>query len=337
MACASLSRPRLSVAIPCYNEEESLSALLDRTSAACLGAVGESYEIILINDGSKDNSWSLMAAIADSNPHIVAINLARNYGHQLALSAGLQQCRGDIVLVLDADLQDPPELLGDMIALIEQGFDVVYGQRLTREGETFFKRTTATLFYRILQKMVDVHIPRDTGDFRLMTRRVVEQINAMPERYRFIRGMVSWVGFRQAAFPYHREARFAGETKYPLAKMLAFAVDAITSFSVKPLRLAAMFGTVAGGFGLLMLGWVLQSYLRGQTVAGWASLSAIILILGSLQMLLLGVIGEYVGRMYMESKRRPLFLIDEICAQPREEIPNPVHALNRTIGRSFYA
>lgn len=304
--------PALSVVIPCYNEAANLDLLIARTSAACRNAVGDSFEIVLVNDGSRDRTWQGMTHHATLNRHIVAVNLSANCGHQLALSAGLQLCRGDTVMVMDADLQDPPELLPAFLAKMAEGYDVVYGQRAKRAGETLFKRATASVFYRVMQRMVDVPIPRDTGDFRVMSRRVVDQLNAMPERYRFIRGMVSLVGFSQTALVYEREARFAGESNYPLKKMIAFALDAITSFSTVPLRITTYLGLVAGMLGIVTLGWVFVSWLLGMALTGWTSLAGLILIIGSLQLMMLGIFGEYLGRMYMESKRRPLYIIDEL-------------------------
>lgn len=306
----------LSVVIPVYNEEAGLDALIARVTAAAEAIFGDSFEFILVNDGSKDGSWASICAHAERDPRIVAINLARNHGHQLALTAGLNHVRGELVFVLDADLQDPPELLGPMLARVREGYDVVYGQRVKRHGETAFKRGTASLFYRMLASMVDTDIPRDTGDFRLMTRRVVDQLNAMPERYRFIRGLVSFVGFSQIAFPYERDARFAGETNYPLRKMVALAVDAVTSFSTVPLRFASHLGMLFGIAGLASILGIVWSWLRGETVEGWASLAALILVMGSVQLLVLGVFGEYLGRMYMEAKRRPLFIVSEVRRQP---------------------
>lgn len=240
--------PAISVVIPCFNEQDNVKILVERVVAACADVAPVSFEIILVNDGSKDQTWPLIAEFADNHPYIVAVNLARNYGHQLALSAGLQICRGDMVMVMDADLQDPPELLRAMLGKMDEGYDVVYGQRLSRVGETAFKRASASIFYRVLQKLVDIKIPRDTGDFRLMRRRVVDELNAMPERYRFIRGMVSWVGFSQAPVPYERDARHAGESNYPLKKMISFAIDAVTSFSTVPLRFTAHLGLIAGAW-----------------------------------------------------------------------------------------
>lgn len=324
--------PAISVVIPCFNEQDNVKILVERVVAACADVAPVSFEIILVNDGSKDQTWPLIAEFADNHPYIVAVNLARNYGHQLALSAGLQICRGDMVMVMDADLQDPPELLRAMLGKMDEGYDVVYGQRLSRVGETAFKRASASIFYRVLQKLVDIKIPRDTGDFRLMRRRVVDELNAMPERYRFIRGMVSWVGFSQAPVPYERDARHAGESNYPLKKMISFAIDAVTSFSTVPLRFTAHLGLIAGGMGLLTLGWVLISYVTGHTVGGWTSIAALVLILGSLQLLMLGIFGEYLGRMYMESKHRPLFIVQEVRSRQNcAEMGNPVHRIQRQI------
>ena len=306
--------PELSVVVPCYNEEANLDLLISRTTAACLSTVGKNYEIVLINDGSDDNTWQVMATHADSDRHIVAVNLSANYGHQLALSAGLQLCRGDTVMIMDADLQDPPELLPQFLAKMAEGHDVVYGQRISRAGETAFKKATASMFYRLIQRLVDVRIPRDTGDFRLMSRRVVDHLNSMPERYRFIRGMISLIGFSQVALPYERESRFAGKSNYPLGKMIGFAFDAITSFSIIPLRITTCLGLVAGALGLVTLGWVLVSYLLGSVMTGWTSMAGLVLIIGSLQLVMLGIFGEYLGRMYMENKRRPLFIVDEVRA-----------------------
>ena len=302
----------LSVVVPCYNEEDGVLELHRRVSDICKDYVGDAYELVLVNDGSSDATWKIMRDLSEIDKHIVAVNLSRNHGHQLALQAGLQICRGERIFILDADLQDPPELLPEMMERMDDGCDVVFGQRIKREGETAFKRVTAFAFYRLLNRMVDIDIPRDTGDFRLMSRRAVDILNSMPEHHRFIRGMVSWIGMRQEALPYNRAARFAGETKYPLSKMIRFAIDAITGFSVRPLRIASDLGFCFGIATLLLLAYVLVYYFLGKTVEGWTSLSVIILALGSAQLFVLGVMGEYLGRLYMESKGRPLFIIQEV-------------------------
>lgn len=317
--------PALSVVAPCYNEQDGLSEFHRRMSEACRRTVGNRWEIILVNDGSRDATWSVMRRLFAEDPNVVAINLSRNYGHQLALTAGLQYCRGDKVLVIDADLQDPPELLGDMVRVMEaEKADVVYGQRRERTGESFGKKTTAALFYRLLRRLIEFDIPVDTGDFRLMTRRALEALNAMPEHHRFIRGMVSWIGFRQVAFPYNREPRFAGATGYPFSKMVRFALDAITSFSVAPLRLASALGVAFGVIGIAMLTYTLGSWALGLAVTGWTSLATIELILGSVQLIVLGVIGEYLGRLYLESKRRPLFILESVLRHEADAVVVPM-------------
>lgn len=309
-------KPQLSIVIPCYNEADGLRELHRRISAVCAQQGDLSYELVLINDGSRDATWPLMQMLAAEDSHLVCINLSRNHGHQLALSAGLTICRGERIFILDADLQDPPELLPQMMTRMDAGADVVFGQRIKREGETAFKKASAYAFYRLLDRLVDIDIPRDTGDFRLMSRRALDVLNSMPEQNRFIRGMVSWIGLRQEALPYDRASRFAGETNYPLAKMLRLAIDAITGFSVRPLRLASYCGLLFGLCCLLMIGFVVVDYSLGHTVSGWASLTIIILAVGSVQLMVAGVMGEYMGRLYMESKRRPLFVIDEVVTNP---------------------
>lgn len=312
--------PKLSVVVPCYNEEEGVLELHRRVTAVCREQLGDDYELVLINDGSKDATWKLMRELSAADSHVVAINLSRNHGHQLALSAGLQICRGERVFILDADLQDPPELLAKMMERMDAGRDVVYGQRIKREGETLFKKASAHYFYRILDRMVDIDIPADTGDFRLMSRRAVDLLNSMPEHHRFIRGMVSWIGLDQEALPYERSARFAGETKYPLSKMIKFAIDAITGFSVRPLRLASYFGICFGAATLLLLVYVLIHYFTGNSVDGWTSLAVIMLALGSIQLFVAGVMGEYLGRLYVETKGRPLFIIQEVVSSPKNAV-----------------
>lgn len=309
----------LSVVIPCWNEAEVLTETYRRVNAVCSREFSGSFEIVFIDDGSADATWRTIEALADAHSAVRGIRLSRNHGHQLALTAGLDLSRGDRVLVLDADLQDPPELLPDMLRLMEQtGADVVYGQRRERRGETLFKRLTAWVFYRLLARAADVEIPADTGDFRLISRRIVGHLRSMPEQQRFVRGMVSWLGFKQVPFVYDRDARHAGVTKYPLRRMLRFAADAITGFSVAPLRVASTLGVTVGLLGLSGLVYALASWLCGDTVSGWTSVIAAILLLGGLQLLVLGVIGEYLGRLYIESKRRPLYLIAQVVGGVQE-------------------
>lgn len=303
----------LSVVVPCYNEEKVLRELHNRLTAVCQSCMGDDYELVLISDGSRDQTWPMIKAMSHEDAHIVGVNLSRNFGHQLALTAGLSVCRGERILIIDADLQDPPELLADMLALADQGADVVYGQRRTREGETWFKRSSASVFYRLLRRMTDIDIPVDTGDFRLMSRRALDALQSMPEQFRFIRGMVAWIGYKQVALPYDRAERFADETKYSLKKMIFFSLDAITGFSTRPLRMAVYAGITLGVLSLIMVVFTLYSWIVGDVIQGWTSVMTVMLILGSANMLFLGVIGEYLGRLFLEAKRRPLFVIDEIA------------------------
>ena len=304
----------LSIVVPCYNEEECLTTLHQRLGAAARAAVGEDYEIVLVNDGSRDSSWSIMQQLVVRDPRLIAVNLSRNHGHQLALTAGLDLCRGDVVLIIDADLQDPPELLADMLKLMRSdGADVVYGVRKTRRGETAFKRATAHGFYRLLSRATEVDIPLDAGDFRLMTRRALDALLAMPEQARFIRGMVAWIGFRQVPFSYDRQERLAGETKYPLGKMIRFALDALTGFSSAPLKLASHAGLWLAVGSLLLIAYIVYSWLGGQSIQGWTSLMLVVVVLGAVQMFVLALMGEYIGRLYNEAKRRPLYIVQDIA------------------------
>lgn len=311
-------RPALSVVVPCYNEAACLDTLHARISAAARAVVGDDHEIVLVNDGSRDQSWAVMERLAASDPRLVAINLSRNHGHQLALTAGLDLCAGERILIIDADLQDPPELLGSMLeTMASEGADVVYAVRRKREGETFFKKLTAAAFYRVLDRVTDTPIPLDTGDFRLMTRRALDAFLSLPEQARFIRGMVAWVGFRQVPFPYDRDERLAGESKYPLGKMIRFALDAVTGFSTAPLRLASHMGLVLTALSLLLFAYIAIGWLSGSAVQGWTSTMLVVVFLGAVQMFVLGMIGEYLGRLYVESKRRPLYLVADVAGPVR--------------------
>ena len=304
----------LSIVVPCFNEEPCLEALHQRLTAAARASAGEDYELVLVNDGSRDGSWPKMQQLAETDPRLVAVNLSRNHGHQLALTAGLDICRGDVVLVIDADLQDPPELLGDMLAVMRsEQADVVYGVRRSRAGETAFKRATAHGFYRLLSSATDVEIPVDAGDFRLISRRALEVLLAMPEQARFIRGMVAWIGFRQVPFLYNRDERLAGETKYPLGKMLRFAFDGLTGFSSAPLKLASHAGLALSLGSVVLILYILVGWLSGQTVQGWTSLMLVVVILGAVQMFVLALMGEYIGRLYNQAKQRPLYIVQEIA------------------------
>jgi dolichol-phosphate mannosyltransferase len=310
-------RPALSVVAPCYNEQDVLPEFLSRVGAV-LDDIGGSAEIVLVDDGSRDGTWRVMTEVAARDPRIVAVSLMRNHGHQLALTAGLTVCRGERILIIDADLQDPPELLPDMMALMDrEGADVVYGRRRQRDGESLFKRATAAAFYRLIGRMTDVEIPSDAGDFRLVTRRVLDLLIAMPERHRFIRGMVAWIGGKQVPLVYDRKARVAGESKYPLAKMVRFAADAITAFSVVPLMASMTIGWVMAAVGFAFFVYSLVGWAFGHTLPGWTSLMAAVGLLGGMQFLMLGIIGAYLGRLYDQSKGRPLFMIRDIVGGPK--------------------
>ncbi|MGN6269944.1 MAG: glycosyltransferase family 2 protein [Sphingomonas sp.] len=313
-----MHRPALSIVVPCYNEQGCLEALHARVSAAAEAAVGGDYEIVFVNDGSRDGTWPLMQRLAAGDPHLVAINLSRNHGHQLALTAGLDLCAGEQILIIDADLQDPPELLAEMrkVMVAEQA-DVVYAVRRKREGETLFKKLTAAAFYRVLDRVTDTPIPLDTGDFRLMSRRALDAFLSLPEQARFIRGMVAWIGFRQVPFAYDRAERLAGETSYPLGKMVRLAFDAVTGFSTAPLRFASHASVILAGASLLLLFYIAYGFIAGNPVPGWTSTMLVVVVLSAIQMFVLGMIGEYLGRLYVESKRRPLYLVADIAGPVR--------------------
>lgn len=304
----------LSIVVPCYNEEACLRELHVRLTRAAEAAVGTGYEIVLINDGSRDRTWEIMGELAASDPRLVAINLSRNHGHQLALTAGLDLCVGERVLIIDADLQDPPELLSELMGEMDrQQADVVYAVRRARAGETAFKKGTAMLFYRTLSRLADIDIPRDTGDFRLISRRALDALLSLPEQARFIRGMVAWIGFKQVPFLYDRAERYAGETGYPLGKMIRFALDAVTGFSTAPLRFASHVGLGLVGATIILLLYILYAFATGKAIQGWTSLMLVVVVLGTVQMFVLGMIGEYLGRLYIEAKRRPLYIVQEIA------------------------
>ena len=309
-------RPALSVVAPCFNEQEVLPEFLQRVGAV-LDAIGGTSEIVLVDDGSADCTWTVMAEAAGRDRRVVAVRLMRNHGHQLALTAGLTVCRGERVLIIDSDLQDPPELLRDMMALMDQGADVVYGQRRQRDGESLFKRASAAAFYRLIGRLTDVAIPTDAGDFRLLNRRVLDLLLAMPERHRFLRGMIAWIGGKQVPLIYDRQARHAGASKYPLAKMVRFAADAITAFSVVPLMASMTIGWVMAAVGFAFFVYSIVGWALGETLPGWTSLMAAVGLLGGMQFLMLGIIGAYLGRLYDQSKGRPLFMIRDIVGGPQ--------------------
>jgi glycosyltransferase involved in cell wall biosynthesis len=302
----------LSVVIPCYNEEEVIAETIRQLEVFCSELVNLNVELIFVDDGSRDRTREMLRGYAQEYSRIKLIGFARNFGHQIAVTAGIDAACGDAVVLIDADLQDPPEVIHEMIAKWREGYDVVYGTRTERRGESVFKRATARGFYRLLNRLSDVPIPIDTGDFRLMSRNVVDTLRAMPERDRFVRGMVSWVGFKQIALPYKRAKRFAGESKYPLRKMLRFATDGILSFSTKPLQMSVTLGMLSAS--LALIGIVYAFYLRLFTntwVEGWTALMIAVLFLGGVQLICVGILGEYVGRIYNEVKSRPLYVVQE--------------------------
>jgi dolichol-phosphate mannosyltransferase len=304
----------LSIVVPCFNEEQCLPALHQRLTAAARATFQDDYELVLVNDGSRDRSWDIMRQLSSEDPHVIGVNLSRNHGHQLALTAGLDLARGDVILIIDADLQDPPELLGAMVdTMRSESADVVYGVRRSRAGETAFKRATAHGFYRLLARATDVDIPLDAGDFRLMSRRALDVLLAMPEQARFIRGMVAWIGFKQVPILYDRSERLAGETKYPFSKMFRFALDALTGFSSAPLKLASHAGLALAMGSVLIVLYILYAWIAGQSIQGWTSLMLVVVVLGAVQMFVLALMGEYIGRLYNEAKRRPLYIVQEIA------------------------
>ncbi|MFF2484272.1 glycosyltransferase family 2 protein [Paenibacillus sp. NPDC058071] len=310
---------KYSVVVPLYNEEEVLLETYKQLTAV-MERTGQSYELVFVNDGSRDRTEEIARELCRRDSSVRFIQFSRNFGHQIAISAGMDYSRGQAVIVIDADLQDPPEVILEMIAEWKNGYDVVYGKRLTRKGETWFKKATATMFYRLLRRMTSVEIPVDTGDFRLIDRKVCDVLKGLKEKNRFVRGLVSWAGFKQKSVEYVREERWAGETKYPLKKMIKFAIDGITSFSYKPLKLASYIGmTLSIASFLYLLVVLCQKLFTATTVAGWSSILAVSLLFNGIILMILGVIGEYIGRVYEESKNRPLYIVSETIGQAESE------------------
>lgn len=319
-----MKKSLISIVVPVYNEEAVIYESYSRLKGVLEG-LNEPYELIFVNDGSRDATAVIIHSICETDTNVRLIDFARNFGHQTAITAGMDYASGDAVIVIDADLQDPPEVIPEMIAKWREGFEVVYGQRAKRKGETLFKRFTSAAFYRILQKLTDVDIPVDTGDFRLIDRKVCDALKRVKERNRYVRGIISWLGFRQTGVEFVREKRFAGETKYPLKKMLRFAFDGIASFSYKPLKLATYAGVTVSlaGFSYLMV-VVYQKLFTNTTVTGWASMMAVNLFFNGVVLLMLGIIGEYIGRIYDEAKGRPLYVVREELNFSRETQAKPV-------------
>lgn len=307
-------QPTYSFIIPVYNEEATIAELYRRVSQVMDGMDGP-VELILINDGSQDRSLELMRELHARDPRVCYLSFARNFGHQIAVTAGLNFVRGQVVVILDADLQDPPELIPDMVALWRQGYEVVYAQRTQRRKESWFKRFTAYVFYRLLKRLADVDIPTDTGDFCLMDRRVVDVLNAMPERNRYIRGLRSWIGFQQTAVRFERDPRFAGEVKYTFRKSLALAINGLVSFSRVPLRLSTYLGLFSAVVALVMALMVMYWRLFDRTapLTGYATIAAAVFFLGAVQLFSIGILGEYIGRIYEEVKNRPLYTLREVA------------------------
>lgn len=300
-----------SVVVPVFNEEAVLPETYKRLSTV-MESINEPYELIFVNDGSKDRTAEILSEICAGDPHVKLINFSRNFGHQLASTAGMDYSAGETVVLIDADLQDPPEIIPDMLRKWREGFDVVYGVRMKRNGETWFKKLTARLFYRFIRSMTDVDLPVDTGDFRLIDRKVCSALARINEKNRYIRGIISWLGFSQTGIEYVRDKRFAGKSKYPLKKMLRFACDGIASFSYKPLKLASYCG---GFLSLLSFAYLLvvvaQKLFTDTTVTGWTSILAVSLFFNGIMLIIMGIIGAYIGRIYDEVKGRPLYIVKE--------------------------
>lgn len=308
----------ISLVIPCYNEQDVLPELRRRLQEL-VRQYSCPVEVVLIDDGSKDQTWPLLNQYAQEDSFIKAIRLSRNFGHQTAITCGLDQTRGEVVVILDADLQDPPELIPEMIKEWSDGYDVVYGQRRKREGEALSKKFFAFAFYRIFEKIAGLEVPKDTGDFRLMDRRAVDALQSLRERHRFVRGMVSWIGYHQKALQYDRPERFAGVTKYPFRKSLFLAIDAITSFTYAPLRLASYLGVATSALAFLYIVVIVFLKVLGINFPGYTSIMASILLLGGVQLTVLGILGEYVGRIFEQGQQRPLYLVDQITGEPLEK------------------
>jgi len=317
-----LKKQLISIVVPIYNESEVIEAFYNRLTKVISKINNYNHEVIFIDDGSKDDSYRKLVELANSNSNIEIIKFSRNFGHQTAITAGMDHALGDAVVIIDADLQDPPEVIWDFLKKWEDGYDVVYGVRKKRDGETKMKLLTATTFYRLLRWIVKIDIPVDAGDFRLMSRRVVNYVQKLRENDRFVRGLVSWVGFKQTGVCYTRDKRYAGETKYPYRKMLKFALDGITSFSTLPLKLATWLGYLASFLAFLYLASVFVQKALGGTVQGWATIMVGVLFLGGVQLICLGIIGEYIGRIFNEIKQRPLYVVEEIISKQPQKVKN---------------
>jgi dolichol-phosphate mannosyltransferase len=325
-----MSTPQLlSLVVPVFNEAEGIRMFHDRAIAVLRGLPGMDYELVYVDDGSKDGSFEILNGFAQADHKVKVVKFSRNFGHQIAITAGLDHARGDAVVFIDADLQDPPELILQLIAKWREGNDVVYARRAQRAGETAFKLWTASLFYRLLRSMANIDIPPDVGDFRLISARVADQLRNMREKDRFIRGLVSWVGFKQDFILYNRDERVAGVTKYPLRKMIKFALDGLTSFSTAPLRLATWMGYCTSALAFLYLFTVFVQVALGMTVEGWATIMVALLFLGGVQLVCLGILGEYLGRIFSEVKPRPVYIVEtvaQLSVESRVAAPRSISA-----------
>jgi len=312
----------LTVVVPIYNERETVDELVRRLSAAL--APLEPYEVVLVDDGSTDGSWDALRALAVRDERLRLLRLSRNFGHQIALTAGLDAARGDAVVLIDGDLQDPPELIPELVARWRDGYDVVYAVRERREGESRLRLMAISWFYRLFRRMAATDIPADTGDFRLLSRRAVDALGRMPERARYLRGMTSWIGFRQTGVGYRRDARHAGSSKYPFRKLVRLASDGITSFSIAPIRLVTRLGYVMLVFCAGVLAWTLYTrFFTSDAPQGWTSLLAVVLLLGGMQMLGIGIVGQYIARIFEETKQRPLYFVAETVERGETIVTEP--------------
>jgi glycosyltransferase involved in cell wall biosynthesis len=314
-------RPRLTVIVPCFNEEATLPLLHGRL-VAVLDRLEAEARILYVDDGSRDRTVALVDALATQDPRVALLKLSRNFGKEIAMSAGLDHADADAVVLIDADLQDPPELIPELVAKFREGYDVVYAIRRSRAGESWLKRATASAFYRVIGRLSRTPVPEDTGDFRLLSRRAVEALRQVREQHRFMKGLFGWVGFRQVGVEYDRAPRAAGTTKWNYWALWNFALDGITSFSTTPLKLATYVGVATAAFAFLYGGWVIaKTMLFGEAVKGYPSLMVVMLFLGGIQLMALGLIGEYLGRLYIETKQRPLYLVDELVGEPGDDGP----------------
>lgn len=312
---------KISAIIPSYNEQENVGLMYERMSKV-LSKISDDYEIIYVNDCSRDETLLRIKALAEKDKHVKYVSFSRNFGHQIAVSAGLDVCQGDAVVIIDGDLQDPPELIEQMYEKYKEGYKVVYARRTSRDGETWFKKFTAKMFYRILASMTSIDIPVDVGDFRLIDKVIVQHLRNMPEKSKYIRGQISWIGYKQTFVDYHRDARIYGTTNYPLKKMLRFALDGITAFSDKPLKIASGLGIFSAIVSLLALVYALVSHFCfNNTITGWTSLILSVLFIGGVQLITIGIIGEYIARINNDVRNRPLYIVEESNAeaQPKEE------------------